>query len=487
MAQILLINPQVELGRKIKGTRSYPAPLGLLSIGSYLVNRGYSVTLINAITEDEPMNKIIQEAKDAKYVGLTMMTAQIPHALMISDKLKEMGKTIIFGGIHAELFKEQTCGDKSVDYVVYGEGEKTFFELIESLEKGKSVENITGLAYKKGDKVIVNPARELLSVEEIPDPNYGLIDLKRKFRAKPRTLELETSRGCPYQCRFCIDTIGWRRKWRAMPAERVLRILERMKQDYDVEVVLFREENFFIDKKRVEQIADGLIEKKLNIKWVTNVRADCFRDGYIDDAFMEKLKKSGASVFYIGVESGSDKIREYMKKEITSEHIYRSVELCGKYDVECKMGFMIGYPTETRKDMFDTISMINKMIKVNPNTIINGPVPFRPYPGASVYEFCISSGLHEPKTLREWAKDTDFSAYLSVNGFPWVEKENRDIVANLGRYTTLAVSQWSRIIRFSSLLIIPALLCKLRWKLKFFKYPFDHLLYKFVTRKMPIY
>ncbi len=487
MVKILLVNPQVEIGRKIKKTRAFVAPLGLVSIGSYLINKGYSVELINAVIEDDIMEKITKKAKDAKYVGLSVMTAQIPHALMISDELKKKDKIIIWGGIHPELFKEQTCEDPSVDYVVYGEGEKTFFELVDALENGKKLEGIKGLVYKKDGKIIVNPLREPLPVEEIPDPNYDLLDLKKKFQAKPRMLEFETSRGCPYRCGFCIDTVGWRHKWRALPAEKVLCFLESIKEKYAIEYVVFREENFAIDKARVGKIIDGMIEKKLNLKWSTNIRADCFREDYINDEFMSKLKDSGMDVVYIGVESGSEKIRSYMNKGITDEQVFRVVELCKKYDVKCKLGFMVGYPTETRKDIYDTISMINRIIKINPDAVIDGPVPFRPYPGASIYDVCLKYGLKEPKSLREWGKDSDFSAYLKVGGFPWVDNKDYSIVENLGKYSTLATSSWKRIISYSPLLVFPALLCRLRWKLKFFRFPYDYKLYKWITNKLPVY
>lgn len=487
MADVLLINPQTEMGRKFKKKRIVCTPLGILSIGTYLQKRGYSVKLINTMVEEDFMKQILQEASTAKIIGFTVMTAQVPHALMLSKKLKKFNKPIVWGGIHPDLFKEQTCKHPAVDIVVYREGEETTYQLIKCLEKKGDLKEVLGIAYKKEGKVIINPPQPLIEINKlISDPHYDLLNLKAKF-SKVRSLEVETSRGCPYRCTFCMNTIGWKHNWRALSAETILNLLKKLKEKYNVEIIKFREEDFFVNKQRVKDVVDGLLKRDINIKWITNARANYFKDDYINDGFMAKMKKSGLDALYIGVESGSERLREFMKKDITEEQIYRAVELCAKYNVTCNINLMIGYPTETKKDIFDTINMMNKIIKINKNAVLNGPVVFRPYAGSSVYDYCINKGLKEPQDLEEWAKSIDFSAYVPVKDFPWIEKGTYQYVANLGKYGTLALRPFSKIWEISHILAILSLLCKLRWKLRFFRFPIDFALYKSVTKRVPLY
>ena len=487
MADVLLINPQVEIGKKYKEKRKIPTPLGLLSIGNYLKRRDYSVKLIDTMVEDDHWEQILRDIKDAKVIGLSVMTAQVPHALMLSKKLRKFGVPIVWGGIHPELLKEQTCKSDVVDYVVYGEGEETLFQLLKCISEDGDLGKVEGLVYKKGGKVIVNPPRALLDVNELMgSPDYDLLNLKAKF-SKERNLEVETSRGCPYRCTFCVNTIAWKQKWRALSPEKIIQILRKLKEKYDVQFISFREENFFVSKPRVKEVIELMLKENINIPWQTNVRADYFEDDYINDELMAKMKKSGLCALYMGVESGSNRVRKVMQKNITEEQIYRSARLCAKYDITCYINLMIGYPTETKKDIFDTIKMVDKIMRINKNAIIDGPVPFEPLPGSTIYDYCIKCGLKEPKSLEEWGKTIDFSGYVPVKDLPWIEKGIYDYVANLGKYTTLATRPFNKTWEVSPILAIMSLVCKLRWKLRFFRFPIDFALYKFLTKKIPLY
>lgn len=485
MTDVLLINPRTSTAKKFKKEKEVTAPLGLLSIGNYLKRRGYSVKIINTRAEENYMEQILKEIETVKIVGFSVMTAQIPHALSISKELKKFGKPIVWGGIHPELFKEQTCKNDAIDYIVYREGEETMYQLIKCLENKEDLSKVLGIAYKKDGKVIINPPRPLLDINElISDPDYDLLDPEA---GKVKKLQIETSRGCPFRCTFCMNTIEWKQKWRALSAEKILNLLEKLKKKYDFEIASFREEDFFVNKQRVKDLVEGIIKRGLNIKWGSNCRASYFNDDYINDEFMAKMKESGLYALYIGVESGSKKIREFMKKDITEEQIYKAVELCGKYDVACFVNMMVGYPTETKKDIFDTINMMNKIIKINKNVVFNGPVPFRPYAGASIYDYCIKTGFKEPQSLEEWAANLDFSGYISSDNFPWIEKGTYHYVANIGKYGTLATKPFKNIWKTSPLLAIFSLACKLRWKLKLFRFPIDYALYKIVTKRIVLY
>ena len=133
MADIVLINPRTEKEKKYKKGSGFTAPLGLVSIGTYLEKRGYSVKVIDTMVENDYMNQIEKELKDAKLIGLSVMSAQIPHALEISKKLRKYKIPVIWGGIHPILFPEQTCKSEFVDYITFGEGEESVYRLMQFL------------------------------------------------------------------------------------------------------------------------------------------------------------------------------------------------------------------------------------------------------------------------------------------------------------------------------------------------------------------
>ncbi|MEA2036319.1 MAG: radical SAM protein, partial [Nanoarchaeota archaeon] len=444
-----------------------------------------SVKIINTRNQIDYMEQILEHIKEAKIVGFTVMTAQIAHALMMSKKVKEFGKPVVWGGIHPELFKEQTIKNYAIDYIVYREGEETIYQLIKCLEKKGDLSEVLGIGYKKDGKIIINPPRPLLDINElVSDPDYSLLNLNK---GKIKRLQLETSRGCPFRCTFCMNTIEWKHNWRALSVEKILDLVENLKEKYDFEILNLREEDFFVNKERVKAFVDGLIKRGIKIKWGSNCRASYFDGKYLNDEFVAKMKKSGLYALYIGVESGSKRIREFMKKDITEEHVYESIKLCGKHKIGCYINMMVGYPTETKKDIFDTMNMMENAVKINKDVIVNGPVPFRPYAGASIYDYCVKRGFKEPQSLEEWVDSLDFSGFVSTKTFPWIEKGTYHYVQNIGKYSTLAVKPFKNIWNVSPFLALFSLVCKLRWKLKFFRFPVDYALYKLFTKRIRLY
>ena len=494
MADIVLVNPQAEMGVKFKDSAPMTAPMGLLAIGSYLTANGYTVKLIDTRIETDFEQQLLQSGKDAICVGFSAMTAQIPHGLILSEIVKEkLGVPVIWGGTHPELFIKQTAEDSAIDYVVYGEGEASILELVQRLEQGKPVDDIMGIAFKKDGQIKITPPRPLIDFKQLPMPNYDLLNLDRmlktRFQGKiRRKLDFQTSRGCPYQCTFCINTMKWKNHWRPLSAQMVLDTIQHMIDKYRIDLVWFRDENFFVDKNRTRQIVEGMIERKFNILWRANLRADYFTDTYVNDEFMAKMKKSGAAALYMGIEGGSQRMRDFIKKGITEDQIVRSAHLTKKYDVQASYSFMIGLPGETREDIKETVRVMTMLQKINPESIMLGPQPLRPYPGASLYDECKQMGFKEPKTLREWAMmENQFTAFMPVDALPWIDKNNYHLVNNVGKYGTLALQTWKNILGLSPMLAIPALGCKLRWKTGFFRYPLDYKLYKMVSRVLPFY
>jgi anaerobic magnesium-protoporphyrin IX monomethyl ester cyclase len=481
MANILLINPPFNVAKE-----NYDSSIsvGLLSIASYLNFKGIKVKLIDAARQKNYLELIRNEAPNYDFVGLSVMTTQISHALEISRIVKEIKADckIIWGGSHPTFFIAQTVSHPLVDLVCFGEGEITINELLTEPDWSK----INGIAYKKDGQVIVNQPRALHNPALMPLFNWDLVD--KRVLENLYLIPSLTSRGCPHRCTFCINVI-LKNRWRPRTVQQVLQDLEVIKsRDYFKDKkIRFWDENFFVDINRAQSIIDGMITNDLVIPWETTIRADYIRPGMVDEAFLEKIKKSGCYLMSFGAESGSVSILKMIKKDLTPEIILNSARLCLKHGIIPQYSFMIGLPGETKADMMMTLDLIDKLAKMDDRIQILGPQAFRPYPGSELYAACLAAGWQEPSSLEEWSKlMASELSYLTVQNFPWVKE--KDFVESMETYARFGAASLksalgstikaNKIIKLGFILI-----CKLRWKLKFFAWPIEYkLAKKFVTK-----
>lgn len=480
MSKTLLINPPFNIAKE---NYDSSVSVGLLSIGTYLDSRGIEVKIIDGARQSDYFDLIRQNLDSCDYVGLSVMTTQVSHALKISKLIREVSPNckIVWGGSHATFFPKETITHELVDIVCVGEGELTFYELI----SGKSLSEINGIFYKKNGEVIIGPKRGLHNPAEMPLFNWDLID--GQVLQKLYLIPSLTSRGCPHRCTFCINAI-LKNNWRARTVNQVLEDLKIIKsKDYFADKpIRFWDENFFVDVNRAKKIVDGMIENNLSIPWETTIRAGYVRDGMVDDEFMAKLKKSGCYLLSFGAESGSSRILKKIKKDITPEQIINSAKMCLKHDIIPQYSFMIGLPGETKADMMMTLRLIDKLVKLSDKVQILGPQAFRPYPGSELYQECLTAGWQAPEILEDWAHLVENElSYLTVQNFPWVK--DKDFVESMEAYVrfgamSLKSAMGSSVKSRKLLKLAFILLCKLRWRLKFFAYPFEYkLAKKFVT------
>lgn len=486
MNKILLINPKFSgfYENIEQGTES--VPIGILYIGSFMVERGYRLKIIDCLTDSNYLNKIKKNINSTDYVGLSVMTAQIPNAIKISRFIKKQAPDIpiIWGGVHPTLLPEQTCQDPLIDYVVRGEGELTLLDLIDTLQNGKDLREVDGITYHDGDKIISNKPRAFIDMNKLPPINWDLLDKNALKRLK--LIPAHTSRGCPHRCAFCINSVT-KNYWRAMNAEKVLNELELIKECFSSKKIRFWDENFFPNKKRVKEIIEGMIEMDLDIQWETTIRADYFKPNYVNDEFLSQLIKSGCYKLAFGAESGSQRILDILKKDITINDLINSATQCAKYDIISEYSFMIGLPGETYSDIMKTISLIERLIKLNKKTEILGPQPFRPYPGSSLYNECVLSGWRVPTSLREWSivMENEWD-YLSPENFPWISDpifiESIWPYIRFGTDSIIAgLNSSINTNKFFKLLFILA--AKLRWEFKYFKHPIEYKIAKHIMGK----
>ncbi len=454
MQTIILINPRgVADKNSLQPDELARIPLGLIALATYLSasKTRYNIKVIDTrIYPDEvyldKLSSVIRE-HDINNIGMTVMTAQIPHALKLSKFVKELNHNIpiVWGGVHCTLFPEQTSQHPLVDYVVIGQGELPYSHLVQGFSAG--VNNfddvlelaINGRVNRKVRRVSPEKTRftpELFDISEVPFMNFDVLDdIDRYIGPAPhfllspdkpvRLIEMVTSRGCPWSCTFCSNPLmPGQKAWRKLNPERALNEIEHQVKKHKLDGVRFLDEDFFPNKHRVRGIAEGLIERKLNIIWGANARANYFRDNYINDEFANLLYKSGMRAVSTGVESGSPKILKKLKKDITVDDVIKEAEVCNKAGLNLVLSWMIGIPGESKDDIEKTLELQRKVSNIHNKARHSATWIFRPYPGGELYDECLKSGLHEPKSLEEWnniqESDDPLIGWYNADRLPWI-------------------------------------------------------------------
>ena len=487
MSKVLLINPPFNIS---KANYETSISVGLLALASYLDKQGIEVKIIDAIRQKNYLDLIQAELPKVNLVGLSVMTMQVSSALNISKLIKDFNPQIpiIWGGVQPTLLPEQVALHPLIDIAVFGEGEDSLLEIVRAIDGKAGLKDIAGIAFKEKGRVVINQKRRFLKTADLPLANWRL--LPEEILENISLIPTHTSRGCPHRCAFCINSVT-NNFWRGYSPEKVLEGLEEIKQlDYfQNKPMRFWDENFFADIQRARTIIQGMIERKIKIPWETTVRVDYINDQMIDDDFLAMLKESGCYLLSYGGESGSEIVLRKINKGIKPEQIIYSAEQTLKYDIIPQYSFMVGLPGEKRTDIDKTIQIIDQLTKLSPQIQILGPQAFRPYPGSKLYQECLASSWSAPEKLDDWAKAVkDELNFLSPRQFPWARK-NIDLIESLEAYVRFGAhtikSALGSTVRANKILKLPfVLICQLRWKLKFFKWPIEFKIARKVITKV---
>lgn len=419
--KIILICPE----RRLKG--NYPngkghaysitPPINLLSLAYFLEEAGYCCEILDANFEDYRSLNF----DDALCVGITSMSGmQLYNARSIAAfvRSKSPKTPIVWGGIHGSLVPESIAKHPLVDFVVRGEGEDTMVELVNCIRDKREPTDVKGISYKiTKEKIKYNPDRPFIDMDRIGVLPYNLINIT-KYPLDKTGFPINTSRGCPHRCKFCYNLVYNKRIWRSQSPDNVINSVKHIVDKYGIRNFQFQvDDEFFINKKRVENICKKIIEEKLNIEWTSFNRADSI--ARYSGEFMNLIKQAGCKEIYIGGESGSKRMLEYISKGIDPEDIVIASRKCSEYGIVPIISFMTAFPSETEQDRRETFRIIDRIIDINPNAKINGIFSYSPYPGTPLFETAKEYGLKKFETLEDWMN----FQYNDVRKIPWLTKK----------------------------------------------------------------
>lgn len=428
----MLINtlPRIDYW-KITNEPIIGLPYGLLSIGTLLSKNGFEVVIIDPQVEKDFLCRIKENLDGCLFAGLSVMTAGVASGIQISEFIRELNANvpIVWGGIHPTLFPEQTLQDPLVDIVVWGEGEETSLDLANALKAGDTWERVRDIGFKVNGRESFTDRRGFINLEELPFTNYDLLDMdKYLYRnleslavgsGRAKIVVIHSSRGCPYQCTFCINTHPSQR-YRTKSFERLIQEVEFVVRRYHPDVIYFQDDNFFANKLRTFKFVEEYEKRGYHFRWFSLTRANYFNEEYLSDQFIARLY--GSCLWLgLGVESGSDRVRKMVHKDISEEQVINAAYTLGKYKISTGYAFMVGLPSETEEEMLSTISLMSKIKEIHPQAQFTYQY-YRPYPGSELYDLAIQEGFVPPNSLREWAHCQDVAiGYTSIDDLPWVK------------------------------------------------------------------
>ncbi len=474
--KILLIRPA-----NIFNYNNYPS-LGLISIASALRAAGYEVRILNSFLEKDVLAAIGRELDGTLFVGITLLTSEVPDAYRIIKFIRSESKVpIVVGGGHTTLFPDQMAASEDINYAVAGEGEAHIVKIAERIAGGEP----------PSQKIF---PQQILDMDALPLPGYDadpnieyfignyLTDKLSEVVPQPmRWLPYQSSRGCPSLCTFCINVVTGNTRYRKKSAEKVISEIAEIVRKHRLTHLKIIDDNFFVDIHRARRIAEGLLEKGVKITWDAECRCDYFNDRMLNDETLSLLKRSGLVQFTLGIESGSLHTLGLMKKGITPEQAEFAVSQCDRHGIIARSSLIIEIPGETMADIKKTIAFVNRLRRYRRFTC--GVQTFRPYPRCELTQGLIERGLlREPKSFEEWTDPEVIKLYVAARYIaPW--QVNGKFSAAAAEYltmesgTSLGAHQMDRAWdRFQYAGFVA--LAKLRNRTGFYRWPVDQWMYK---------
>jgi radical SAM superfamily enzyme YgiQ (UPF0313 family) len=341
--KILLINP------KSSNIDALPIPpLGILYLAAYIRGKGYqNIEVIDNNRESISVDNLAGRIKAADIIGLTGTTSQFRQAKEIASLAKKYHKLVVAGGPHATALAEEVLENSAIDIVAIGEGEVTFYEILEAVSGGKGLSDIAGIIFKKNKEIIKNNDRPFIkNLDKIPFPARDLVPMaeypqRELKRFSGKFTHMMSSRGCSGKCIFCSSPTMWKYP-RFMSAARTFAEMKEIYDNYGIKNIHFQDDSFTLIRVRVEQLCDLMIKSGIGFKWSCQARPDC-----VDFELLKKMAEAGCVQIEFGVESGNQELLNSAIKGYSKQQIRQAFKEAKRAGLTTYGFFIIGLPGET--------------------------------------------------------------------------------------------------------------------------------------------
>lgn len=412
--KILLIMPPAFTFKAYRDINPLP-PMGLGYLASVAEKAGIEVKILDCLIrgwdhEEEASDTLIRvglsdkEIKDfmsdfnPDMVGINCSFSRqhkLYHHLMGLIKEADPKCVTVAGGAHTTVCPEDILGDPACDFILTGEAEESFGNLLSLLNSGADISSIDGLGWKKGTETVINRKnRWIEDLDAINFPAYHIMELERYFaldvshglRHKNKFCPIITSRGCPAKCTFCSADKVWGRKYRMRSVDNIIKEMKLLKERYGVEELMFEDDNVTADPKRAKELFSTMVKEGLNFTWDTPNGVGIWS---VDEPMIDLMKASGCTRLNFPVESGSQRVlNEVIRKPLNLSKAKSLIAYCKKIKLDHGMFLVIGMPGETIPDIWQSFRFAAACGVYDPHISIATP-----YPGTQLLEICREEGL----------------------------------------------------------------------------------------------
>ncbi len=393
-------------------------PLGTIYAAALLRKNKYSVSLFDVGLKNDPqeLETVLIEAQPKYFViyddGFNYLTKMclttMREAAFKMIKIAKAQNCIVIVSSSDSTDHYSNYMDHGADFIIYGEGEQTLLNLINTISSKQNLESVNGIFRLADGNIIKNKKRDvLINLDELPMPAWDLIDINnyKKVWKKSRqefTLNIATTRGCPFHCNWCAKPI-YGQRYNSHSPNRIVEMISFLQKEFQVNRFWMCDDIFGLKPNWVQEFRDQLIRQRIKIKYYIQSRADLL----LKEDTIEALAESGIEEVWIGAESGSQKILDAMDKGITITQIERSTKLLQSNSINVAFFIQFGYLGETKEDISKTIAMIKRLKPNNIGVSVSYPLPDTPFYEKVKDQF---------KTKRNW-KDSDDLAMLFKGTF----------------------------------------------------------------------
>jgi radical SAM superfamily enzyme YgiQ (UPF0313 family) len=404
LARALLIRPDFDFSKIYSNAPPIASdpPLGLGYIASFLRENGHKVYIadLNLLKiQNKKIHKIISKFKP-DIIGVSAVTYYYSGMKELCTHLpREV--PIVLGGVHISALPEYSFNECNPHYLVIGEGEVTFLELIESLKTEVDPAEINGIAYKRNNELHFTPKREMIqNLDDLPFPAWDLMNPRKykmmgvalgTFHKRYPTAPIITTRGCPYSCKYCASTRFWGKKFRRRSPQNVVDEIQYLVDHFGVREIHIQDDNFTLNKKHVIDICHEVIKRKLDVIFncPNGVRID-----HLNKEILSIMKRAGFYSITVGIESGSQRVLNTIKKQLDLKTVKDILGTAKELGYFLQAYFMIGLPSDNYETIRETIDYSLKIPIDKPKYLLTQPLP-----GSELFD--------------QWAKNKD------LNNFNW--------------------------------------------------------------------
>lgn len=388
---VLLLSPPWLLKNNDfwKGLIGNNPTIGLGYVAASLERAGFTVEIYDASAEGKYLHDVEDKIKGCAgvpWIGVSLTSFQYESALAIAVSIKRFSpqSNVVFGGVHATVFSEEVIKIPEVDFVVRNEGEETMVELVQ----GRPLESIKGLSYKLNGSIYHNPQRPwIVNLDDVPYPSYHLMPMEQSrltignAKRSPAMMMIG-SRGCPFNCAFCNNSIMGN-KYRFRSAENIIGEIKLLQENYGIKEIHFQDDSFTMNPDNVKRFCNLIKRENIDLTWLcmANVVA-------VDEDMLTQMKESGCHQICFGLESADESILKKLRKPLTLDKVRKAVALTKKAGIKARGSFIVGSPGETIESLKKTYDFIFEldldMISVN--------ILF-PVPGSELYAWARENDL----------------------------------------------------------------------------------------------